>query len=80
MKYMLTQCTSVIKAKIGMTKKQNNGSMASIITIFVNLKLGIGVVLTFGILRKFRELIFIGAILFILSKLEWSIAEYKIKK
>ena len=52
----------------------------NIMTVFANLKPDAEVALTFGILKRFRELIFIGAILFILSKLEWSIAEYKIKK
>jgi uncharacterized membrane protein YbhN (UPF0104 family) len=60
--------TSFIPGSVG-------GQEGGIIAIFVSLKLSSSIALTFGILRRFRELIWTGAGLFVLSKLEWAIAE-----
>ncbi len=60
--------TSFIPGSVG-------GQEGGIIAIFVSLKLSASIALTFGILRRFRELIWTGAGLFILSRLEWAIAE-----
>jgi uncharacterized protein (TIRG00374 family) len=60
--------TSFIPGSVG-------GQEGGIIAIFVSLKLSASIALTFGILRRFRELIWTGAGLFVLSKLEWVIAE-----
>jgi uncharacterized protein (TIRG00374 family) len=60
--------TSFIPGSIG-------GQEGGIIAIFVSLKLSASIALTFGILRRFRELIWTGAGLFVLSRLEWAIAE-----
>ncbi len=60
--------TSFIPGSVG-------GQEGGIIAIFVSLKLSASIALTFGILRRFRELIWTGAGLFILSRLEWTIAE-----
>ena len=60
--------TSFIPGSVG-------GQEGGIIAIFISLKLSASVALTFGILRRLRELIWTGAGLFILSKLEWTIAE-----
>ena len=48
----------------------------NIMTVFANLKPDAEVALTFGILKRFRELIFIGTRLSVLSKLEWAVAEF----
>ncbi len=60
--------TSFIPGSVG-------GQEGGIIAIFMSLKLSASVALTFGILRRLRELIWTAAGLFILSKLEWAIAE-----
>jgi len=60
--------TSFIPGSIG-------GQEGGIIAIFVSLKLSASIALTFGILKRFRELIWTGAGLFVLSRLEWAIAE-----
>ncbi len=60
--------TSFIPGSVG-------GQEGGIIAIFVSLKLSASIALTFGILRRFRELIWTGAGLFIFSKLEWTIEE-----
>ena len=60
--------TSFIPGSVG-------GQEGGIIGIFKSLKLSASIALTFGILRRFRELIYVAAGLFILSKLEWAIAE-----
>jgi uncharacterized protein (TIRG00374 family) len=60
--------TSFIPGSVG-------GQEGGIIAIFISLKLSASVALTFGILRRLRELIWTGAGLFILSKLEWTIEE-----
>ena len=65
--------TSFIPGSIG-------GQEGGIIAIFMSLKLSAGVALTFGILRRLRELIWIGAGLFVLSRLEWAIAEFPTKE
>jgi uncharacterized protein (TIRG00374 family) len=60
--------TSFIPGSVG-------GQEGGIIAIFVSLKLSASIALTFGILRRLRELIWTGAGLFIFSKLEWTIEE-----
>ncbi len=60
--------TSFIPGSIG-------GQEGGIIAIFVSMKLSASIALTFGILKRLRELIWTGAGLFVLSKLEWAIAE-----
>ena len=59
--------TSFIPGSIG-------GQEGGIIAIFVSLKLSASIALTFGILKRLRELIWTSAGLFVLSKLEWAIA------
>ncbi|MFQ5965824.1 MAG: flippase-like domain-containing protein [Candidatus Scalinduaceae bacterium] len=65
--------TSFIPGSVG-------GQEGGIIMIFITLKLSVGIALTFAILRRLRELIWIAAGLFILSRLEWMIAESPIKE
>jgi uncharacterized protein (TIRG00374 family) len=60
--------TSFIPGSVG-------GQEGGIIAVFMSLKLSASVALTFGILRRLRELIWTGAGLFIFSKLEWTIEE-----
>ncbi len=60
--------TSFIPGSVG-------GQEGGIIAIFASLKLSTSIALTFGILRRFRQLIWTGIGLLILSKLEWSIAD-----
>ena len=59
--------TSFIPGSVG-------GQEGGIFAIFISLKLSASVALTFGILRRLRELIWTGAGLFIFSKLEWAVA------
>lgn len=62
--------TSFIPGSVG-------GQEGGIIAIFISLKLSVSIALAFGILKRLRELIWTGAGLFVLSKLEWAIAESK---
>lgn len=73
--YVIESLSTVAKAVTSFIPGSVGGQEGGIIAIFMSLKLSAGIALTFGILRRFRELIFIGAGLFVLSKLEWSIAE-----
>ena len=65
--------TSFIPGSVG-------GQEGGIIAIFASLKLSTSIALTFGILRRFRELMWAGAGLFVLSKLEWAITESPTKE
>ena len=73
--YVIESLATVAKGITSFIPGSVGGQEGGIIAVFVSLKLGAGVALTFGILKRFRELIFIGAGLFVLSKLEWTIAE-----
>lgn len=73
--YIIESLTTVAKGITSFIPGSVGGQEGGIIAIFMSLKLGAGVALTFGILKRFRELIFIGTGLFVLSKLEWAVAE-----
>jgi uncharacterized protein (TIRG00374 family) len=73
--YIIESLTTVAKGITSFIPGSVGGQEGGIVAIFVSLKLGAGVALTFGILRRFRELVWTGAGLFVLSKLEWAIAE-----
>ena len=78
--YVIESLATVAKGITSFIPGSVGGQEGGIIAIFMSLKLGAGVALTFGILKRFRELIFIGAGLFVLSKLEWAIAESPTKE
>ncbi len=73
--YIIESLSTVAKGVTSFIPGSVGGQEGGIIAIFASLKLSSGIALTFGILRRIRELIWTGAGLFILSKLEWSIAE-----
>jgi len=73
--YIIESLATVAKGITSFIPGSVGGQEGGIIAIFMSLKLGASVALTFGILKRFRELIFIGAGLFVLSKLEWAVAE-----
>ena len=73
--YIIESLATVAKGITSFIPGSVGGQEGGIVAIFVSLKLGAGVALTFGILRRFRELVWTGAGLFVLSKLEWAIAE-----
>ena len=73
--YVIESLSSVARGITSFIPGSVGGQEGGLIAIFVSLKLSAGVALTFGILRRFRELIFIGIGLFVASKLEWAIAE-----
>jgi len=73
--YVIESLATVAKGITSFIPGSVGGQEGGIIAIFVSLKLGAGVALTFGILRRFRELVWTGAGLFVLSKLEWAIAD-----
>jgi uncharacterized protein (TIRG00374 family) len=73
--YIIESLATVAKGITSFIPGSVGGQEGGIVAIFVSLKLGVGVALTFGILRRFRELVWTGAGLFVLSKLEWAIAE-----
>ncbi|MCP4267886.1 MAG: flippase-like domain-containing protein [Candidatus Brocadiaceae bacterium] len=73
--YIIESLSTVAKGVTSFIPGSVGGQEGGIIAIFASLKLGSSIALTFGILRRFRELIWTGIGLFILSKLEWSIAD-----
>ncbi len=73
--YIIESLTTVAKGITSFIPGSVGGQEGGIIAVFASLKLGAGIALTFGILKRFRELLFIGTGLFVLSKLEWAIAE-----
>ncbi len=73
--YVIESLSTVAKGITSFIPGSIGGQEGGIIAIFTSLKLGAGVALTFGILRRFRELIWTGIGLFVLSKLEWAVAE-----
>ncbi len=72
--YVIESLSSVARGITSFIPGSVGGQEGGIIAIFVSLKLSAGVALTYGILRRFRELMFIGIGLFVVSKLEWAIA------
>jgi uncharacterized protein (TIRG00374 family) len=73
--YIIESLATVAKGITSFIPGSVGGQEGGIIAIFASLKLGAGIALTFGILRRFRELVWTGAGLFVLSKLEWSMAD-----
>ena len=78
--YIIESLSTVAKGVTSFIPGSIGGQEGGIIAIFVTLKLSASIALTFGILRRLRELIWIGAGLFVLSKLEWAIAESPTKE
>jgi uncharacterized protein (TIRG00374 family) len=73
--YIIESLSTVARGITSFIPGSVGGQEGGIIMIFMSLELSASVALTFGILRRLRELIWITAGLFILSKLEWAIAE-----
>jgi putative membrane protein len=73
--YIIESLSTVAKGITSFIPGSIGGQEGGIIAIFVALKLSASIALTFGILRRLRELIWTVAGLFVLSKLEWAIAE-----
>jgi uncharacterized protein (TIRG00374 family) len=73
--YIIESLATVAKGITSFIPGSVGGQEGGIIAIFVSLKLSAGIALTFGILRRFRGLVWAGAGLFVLSKLEWAIAD-----
>lgn len=73
--YIIESLSTVAKGVASFIPGSVGGQEGGIIAIFMSLKLSSGIALTFGILRRIRELVWTGAGLFVLSKLEWAIAE-----
>jgi glycosyltransferase 2 family protein len=73
--YIIESLSTVAKGITSFIPGSVGGQEGGIVAIFMSLKLSASVALTFGILRRLRELIWITAGLFILSKLEWAVAE-----
>ncbi len=73
--YIIESLSTVAKGVTSFIPGSVGGQEGGIMAIFASLKLSSGIALTFGILRRIRELIWTGIGLFVLSKLEWSIAD-----
>ncbi|MHC4321346.1 MAG: flippase-like domain-containing protein [Planctomycetota bacterium] len=73
--YIIESLATVAKGITSFIPGSVGGQEGGIIAIFVSLKLSASIALTFGILRRFRELVWTGAGLFVLSRLEWSMAD-----
>ncbi len=73
--YIIESLSTAAKGVTSFIPGSVGGQEGGIIAIFVSLKLSASIALTFGILRRLRELIWTGAGLFVLSKLEWVIVE-----
>ena len=73
--YIIESLSTAAKGVTSFIPGSVGGQEGGIIAIFVSLKLSASIALTFGILRRLRELIWTGAGLLVLSKLEWAIAE-----
>lgn len=78
--YIIESLSSAAKGVTSFIPGSIGGQEGGIIAIFASLKLSASIALTFGILRRLRELIWTGAGLFVLSKLEWAIAESPTKE
>ena len=73
--YVIESLSTVARGITSFIPGSVGGQEGGIIAIFASLKLSTSIALTFGILRRFRELIWTGIGLFVLSKLEWAITE-----
>ncbi|MFQ5687176.1 MAG: flippase-like domain-containing protein [Candidatus Scalindua sp.] len=73
--YIIESLSSAAKGATSFIPGSIGGQEGGIIAIFASLNLSASIALTFGILKRLRELIWTGAGLFVLSKLEWAIAE-----
>lgn len=78
--YIIESLSTAAKGVTSFIPGSVGGQEGGIIAIFASLKLSAGIALTFGILRRTRELIWTGTGLFILSKLEWAVAESTTEK
>jgi glycosyltransferase 2 family protein len=78
--YIIESLSTVAKGVTSFIPGSIGGQEGGIIAIFVSLKLSASIALTFGILRRLRELIWTSAGLFVLSRLEWAIAESQTKE
>ncbi len=72
--YIIESLSTVSRAITSFIPGSVGGQEGGLIGIFMLLNLSVSAALTFGILRRFRELIWIGAGLIVLSKLEWAMA------
>ncbi|MDR4497463.1 MAG: flippase-like domain-containing protein [Candidatus Scalindua sp.] len=77
--YIIESLSTVAKGITSFIPGSMGGQEGGIIMIFLNLKLSASIAITFCILRRLRELIWVASGLVILSKLEWEIAEPSIK-
>lgn len=73
--YIIESLSVVSKGVTSFIPGSVGGQEGGIMAIFMSLKLSAGVALAFGILRRLRELIWTGAGLFVLSRLEWAMAD-----
>lgn len=73
--YIIESLSTVAKGVTSFIPGSIGGQEGGIIVIFKSLGLSASIALTFGILRRMRELIWISFGLFLLSKLEWGVAE-----
>lgn len=74
--YIIESLSTVAKGVTSFIPGSVGGQEGGIIMIFKSLGLGAGIALTFGILRRLRELIWTTAGLFVLSKHEWSMTKF----
>jgi glycosyltransferase 2 family protein len=72
--YIIESLSTVSRAITSFIPGSVGGQEGGLIGIFMILNLSASVALTFGILRRLRELIWIAAGLIVLSKLEWAMA------
>lgn len=72
--YIIESLSTVSRAVTSFIPGSVGGQEGGLIGIFMILNLSASAALTFGILRRLRELIWIGAGLIVLSKLEWAMA------
>ena len=73
--YIIESLSTVAKGITSFIPGSMGGQEGGTIMIFLNLKLSASIAITFCILRRLRELIWVALGLVILSKLEWKIAE-----
>ncbi|MDR4506096.1 MAG: flippase-like domain-containing protein [Candidatus Scalindua sp.] len=73
--YIIESLSTVAKGITSFIPGSVGGQEGGIIMIFSCMKLSASIAITFCILRRFRELIWTAAGLFLLSRLEWAIAE-----
>lgn len=72
--YIIESLSTVSKAVTSFIPGSVGGQEGGLIGIFMILNLSVSVALAFGIFRRVRELLWIAAGLFVLSRLEWGIA------